>query len=314
MSNYSSSDRIAPSTAYFIKLGSGGAHEARCIEKDDTLWLGYIHVPHEFCQNGEWDKVRDLLIQTHGTAQGAATRHVNQIRAFYKSDETVLWVTFYKNLLWWCFAETGIQQLPDGSKIRQTRGGWKFCSIHGEPLDMGRLSGSLTSTQSFRGTICSVKEFDYLVRKINGERSPLEQGVLDARNQLERVLEQSIKLLNWKAFELLVDLIFRQAGWQRIGQLGKTQKTLDLDLFSPIANERYLVQVKSKAGRLQFEHFLTETSDMEVYNRYFFIVHTPSSTLGKNLETETCKLWFPAEIAQLVVRYGLVDWVIDRTM
>ncbi|GAB4533100.1 MAG: hypothetical protein Kow0063_14560 [Anaerolineae bacterium] len=221
-------------------------------------------------------------------------------------------MTFYKNRLYWCFAKPGVTLLPDGSKIRHTQDGWKSTDIHDNPLDMGRLSGKLLSMQGFRGTICAVKEFNYLVRKINGEHSPVEQAALDARDALLHALEEIIKRLDWKEFEELTDLIFRQAGWQRISQLGKTQKTLDLDLFSPIANERYLVQVKSKADRKLFEEFQEETAGMDDYTRYYLVVHTPLSNLDKALETDTHKLWLPAGIAGLVVQYGLVDWVIEK--
>jgi hypothetical protein len=304
--------RIRPSSAFYIKLGSRGDHEHECILVTNTLWVGYIDVPLELCQNREWEKVKAMFVQKRGCDPGTATRHVNQLRTFYEAGKDVLWVTFYRNLLWWCFARPEVTLLPDGSKIRYARDGWRSTDIRDNPLDMSRLSGKLTAMQGYQGTICSVKEFEYLVRKINGERPPLEQAAVEARDTLAQTIEQIIKRLNWKEFELLTDLIFRQAGWLRIGQLGKTQKTLDLDLFSPIANERYLVQIKSKAGRRQFEEFQEATSDMDIYSRCYFVVHTPISDLAKTLETDMHRLWLPAEIADLVMRYGLIDWVIER--
>ena len=305
--------KINPNSAFYIKLGSGGDHEHECIKVNNTLWLGYTDVPHELCRDRKWEEVKAVLMRKRGCSPGTATRCVNQICTFYEAGEDVLWVTFHKNQLWWCFARPEITLLPDGSKTRDTRDGWRSTDIHGKPLDMSRLSGKLISMQRYQGTVCSVKEFEYLVRKINGQRSPLEQAALDARDTLAQALEQIIRRLNWKEFELLTDLIFRQAGWQRIGQLGKTQKTLDLDLFSPIANERYLVQIKSRASRKQFEQFQEKTGGMEAFSRYYFVVHSPASNLIKALETEAYKLWLPVEIASLVIQYGLVDWVIEKT-
>jgi hypothetical protein len=304
--------KISPNSALYIKLGSGGKHEHDCIELNHTLWLGYHEVPHELCTRGEWEEAKAVFMRKEDADPGAATRHINQIRAFYEAGEDVLWVTFYKNRLWWCFAQAGVTLLPDGSKTRHTQDGWRSTDIHGKPLDMGRLSGKLLSMQGFRGTICSVREFDYLICKINSEHSPVEQAALDARDALLQALEEIIKRLDWKEFEGLTDLIFRGAGWQRVGQLGKTQKTLDLDLLSPIANERYLVQVKARVDRRLFEEFQEKTSGMDDYTRYYLVVHTPASNLDKALETDTHKLWLPAEIANLVVQYGLVDWVIEK--
>ena len=84
------------------------------------------------------------------------------------------------------------------------------------------------------------------------------------------------------------------------------------NLFSPIANERYLVQIKSRASRKQFEQFQEKTGGMEAFSRYYFVAHSPASNLIKALETEAYKLWLPVEIASLVIQYGLVDWVIEK--
>jgi hypothetical protein len=304
--------KLNPKSAFYIKLGHGGEHEQECIEVNHTLWLGYREVSHELCRSGEWEKARAVFMQKEDSDPGAATRHISQICTFYEEGEDVLWVTFYKNRLWWCFAAPEVTVLPDGSKIRHARDGWKSTDVHGKPLDIGRLSGKLLSMQGYRGTICSVRELDYLVRKINGETSPIEQAALDARDTLAHALERIIQQLDWKEFELLTDLIFREAGWQRVSDLGKTQKTFDLVLFSPITDERYLVQVKSHAGREQFERFQEETGGMQEYSQYYFVVHTPEQNLTQSAETDTHKLWLPGDIASLVVRYGLVDWVIEK--
>ncbi|GAB4533103.1 MAG: hypothetical protein Kow0063_14570 [Anaerolineae bacterium] len=54
---------INPSSALYIKLGSGGRYEHECIEVNQTLWLGHQNVPHDLCQDGEWDKAKAVLIQ-----------------------------------------------------------------------------------------------------------------------------------------------------------------------------------------------------------------------------------------------------------
>lgn len=303
---------INPSAAYYIKLGSGGSYEHQCIERDGTLWVGFNDVPHELCVAGEWEQVKALVQRLYNWPSNTAALKANQLRTFCEADETVLWITFYRHKLWWCFGRLGVTILPDKSKVRQTVDGWHDRDIHGRPLEVSRLSGGLVSLQGYRGTLCSVKQFDYLVRKINAERLPLEQAALDARDSLEGTLAQIIRRLTWQDFELLTDLIFRQAGWQRISRLGKTQKTLDLDLYSPIANERYLVQVKSRADQQQFEQFQSQTAGMEVYTRFYFVVHTPAEGLDLRLETEAHKLWLPEQIGRLVMRYGLIDWVIDH--
>jgi hypothetical protein len=165
--------------------------------------------------------------------------------------------------------------------------------------------------EGFRGTICSVKEFDYLVHKINGKLSAETQEAVKALENLERKIETLVRNLHWKDFETLVDLIFRQAGWQRVGILGGTEKTIDLDLLSPITSERYAVQIKSRAGRAEFENYQRRFTDMQGYNRLYFVVHTPSRDLveaGTTVSGEI-ELLLPDKIAHLTVKYGLADWV-----
>jgi hypothetical protein len=309
---YMSNKKIIPTSAFYIKLGSEGIHAETCIQKDGTVWLGYNEIAHNLCTGKEWEQVRTIFIEQLKSDPGAATRHTNQIKAFYEADENVLWITFHKNQLWWCFAKPEVILQSDGSKIRNTVDGWHETNVNRDEFDISRLSGSLLSVQGFRGTICAVREFEYLVRKINGESSALEKAAQDSYQGLRQALEKIIRELDWKEFELLTDLIFRQAGWQRISQLGKTQKTLDLELLSAIANERYWVQVKSRADISTFRKFQEETMGTGGYNRCYLVVHSPSSNLTKELETETHKLLLLDDIARLTVQYGLADWVIGK--
>ena len=304
--------KINPISALYIKLGSGGRFEKHCIEVAQVIRLGYNEIPHDLCLRGDWEAVREIFIQERGSDPGSATRHTNQVKAFYEAGNDVLWVTFYNNRLWWCFASPEITLLPDGSKTRPVKGSWCSTDIEGTTLVMDQLSGSLLSMQGFRGTICSVREFDYLVRKINAEQSPAEKAVQHSFEELVKALVAIIRQFNWKEFELLTDLIFRQAGWQRVNQLGKTQKGIDLDLISPIANERYYVQVKSKAGEKVFDDFVQRTTASDEYSRYYLVVHSPAGDLTKDLETDTHRLWLSDDIARLVVKYGLVEWVIGK--
>ncbi len=125
--------------------------------------------------------------------------------------------------------------------------------------------------QGFRGTICTVKEAKYLVNKINGIE-PVEVKEADAALlQLQEKVEAIIRSLTWQDFEMLIDLIFRQAGWQRVSVLGGTMKTLDLELISPITNERYGVQVKAKADLSVFEKYKMEgMNDMQGFTKFYF--------------------------------------------
>lgn len=303
--------KINPSKALYIKLGSSGQWEHECIHETQSLRLGYIEVDHNICLRGERDKVAEQCKPFRSDA-GAITRDVNQIRKFYEAGEDVLWVTFHANMLWWCFSRPEVTQLPDKTKIRPVVGEWKCTDIKGHPLQMDQLSGSLLSMQGFRGTICSVREFNYLINKINGTMSKEVEEAQATLSELEKKLEVIIQNLHWKDFEILINLIFRQAGWQRVSHLGGTQKTLDLDLLSPITGDRYGVQIKSEASLANFKDYQRQFEDMQGYSKFYFVVHSPSSDLKNIMEHNDFELILPHEVARLAIKYGLTEWIIAK--
>lgn len=305
--------KITANKVLFIKLGRGGEFEKECIEQNQTLRLGYTKVDHKLCINGQWDKVHDYFTTEKNLKTFVATSHTNQIKQFYEEDEKTLWITFYANKLWWCFSKPEITLLTDKTKIRPVIGKWSDKDINGNVLFAGNISGKLLKTQGFRGTICSIPEKKYALAKINCEQMKEVVEVEQAMFNLKTKLTSLIQNLQWKDFETLVDLIFRQAGWQRVGDIGKTQKTLDLELFAPVTGERAIVQIKAKSDLQQFLSYQEQFAKMNDYDKFFYVVHTAENnlTVYEN-ETET-KLYLVDKVAELTISAGLVEWVIKKT-
>lgn len=306
--------KINPVSALYIKLGPKGEYEEESLLQTHTVHVGWIEVPYGLCERGEWDNVRLKILPEVRGHQGTATNLRNQLRKFYESGTDVLWITFYQDHLYWCFADQTVTMQADGSRIRKAIGGWKRCDINGKDLDSSRLSGSLLAIQGYQSTICNVSKdnLTYLVRKINGESSPHEQKAIAARDALIDSLVEIIQELHWKEFELLSDLIFRQAGWQRLGVLGKAQKDIDLDLLSPITQERYRVQVKAAAGVGEYQILVNLASTNQEFARYYFVVHRPDASLQNMVEDPLVKIWFAKDVARFAVNYGLADWIIAK--
>lgn len=243
---------------------------------------------------------------------GSKTRKSNP--TVFEEDEQTLWITFYANKLWWCFSKPEITFLPDKTKARPVISKWSDKDINNSVLLTGNISGGLLKTQGFRGTICSVEEAKYALAKINNEQPKEVVEVENAFSELKSKLSVLIKKLQSKDFETLVDLIFRQAGWQRVGDIGKTQKTLDLELFAPVTGEKAIVQIKSQSDLTQFleyeEKFVPMKND---YDKFFYVVHSAKPNLEKyENETET-KLYLVDKVAELTISAGLVEWVIKKT-
>ena len=306
-------EHVTADRALFIKLGEGGCWEAECLDMG-TLRFGYREVPHEICEAGEWGKAEKHIL-SFSRDKGAATRHLNQLKQFYQATESVLWITFHSDRLWWCFSTNGVSALPGNDKVRQTVDGWKDADIDGKPLLKGTLSGRLLAVQGFQGTICSVSELHYLLHKINGTVEPHVALAQDAYEKLQAALLPIIRKLHPKDLETLTDLIFRQSGWQRVGVSGGTEKDIDLDLISPVTGERIAVQVKSKAKAATWSDYRGKYADMRGYSRFYFVTHSPSDDLCKAAaaaDDPAFILWGAETLASQAIRGGLTGWLLDK--
>ncbi|OOG60391.1 hypothetical protein [Rhodanobacter sp. C03] len=293
--------------AYFIKLGERGFWEKKCL-KDGTLWFGYNETPHDMCLRGDWGGVQAFW-KIVRKKEGTASNDARQIRTFYEADEHSIFITFHGGYLWWCKPKGRAAVIEDDARLRQTVDGWKRESIGGDPLIISRLSGKLTKTQMFRGTICEVAERAYLLRRINDEPTPEVAVAEEAEVILRARILAMVQLLDPKDFELLVELIFSSSGWRRQTRTGGTQKTIDLDLLLPTTGERAFVQIKSKTSGKEFESYAKDFRDTDAHARMFFVWHT-----GKvNVEpTEQITLWGPDEVPKMVLEAGLLSWLKDK--
>ncbi len=305
----------AATTARFIKLGAKGEWERECLEgKPGTIRLGFINPLHERCLAGDWNALTKHALEQWKKTEGKATEITNQVRDFYTLDEHTLWITFHRRQLWWCFASPEVIQLEDGTRIRHTLDGWSNASIGGKPLYVESLSGSLTRTQGFRGTICSIDAFEYLKRRLCDDVLPEVTAASNRLCDLHNALIKLIRSLNWKDFELLCDLIFSNAGWQRIATLGGTEKSIDLDLVSPVTQRRLFVQVKSRATKETFQKYLAEFDGHDQYDEMYFIVHSPAGNAATWISNcdPRIKVFTAPDVARLTVSAGLTNWLIEK--
>jgi hypothetical protein len=308
MTNY-----VTASRALFIKLGEGGMWETECL-REGTLRFGYQEVPHALCDSQNWPEV-ERIARNFSKDVGSATRHVNQIRQFYETDDKVIWITFHSDRLWWCYSHQTVSVLSGEEKLRRVVGAWSDSDIKGEPLLKGRLSGKLLAVQGFQGTICTVSELDYLLHKINGTVEPHVAEAQLAFESLQTALIPIIKELHPKDLEIFTDLIFRQSGWQRVGVSGGTEKDIDLDLISPVTGERIAVQIKSKASVSVWREYRDKYADMRGFSRFYFVTHSPNVGLRKEASTTEDPgfvFWGAEQLAALAVRGGLTGWLLDK--
>lgn len=304
-------ENIAPEKIRFIKLGEGGAWEAACIA-NGTLRLKYVSHQHEACQSAEWQQVKAYWLSYRKGNQGVATRDVNQIRDFYELAETDVWITLHQRKLYWCRAAREVMELDDKTRIRTVIGSWRCTDLRGKDLWIENLDGRVTQVAGFRGTICDVKQKEYLIRKINGEKSTSVLAVEASLHSLMTHVEELVKGLWWHDFELLVELIFSKFGWQRFSVMGAREKDIDLDLRLAASNKRALVQIKSETSRHQAQTCIDKLSNYSGHDEIYFIYHTCSEDMSALAHNATVHVWGPQVIARHVVNTGLAEWLIHK--
>ena len=302
---------IRPARVRYIKLGEGGRWEKQCLEKG-IIRFGFGSSNAErfpLCRARRWDELTKSFIAA-GKTDGTATRFTNETRLFFEDDGSTLWITFVGERLCWGLLEPSPpERHTDGDGVWRTIvGGWRWSDVNGEQLTKDRFSGALTKLAAYRGTSCDVDVAAYVVRRINGQKTPeVERAVAALGNMRESVL-RLMKLLGPRDFETLVDLVFSTSGWRRQGIVGKTQKTLDLDLILPSTGERAFVQVKSKTTSAELAEYVGKLDDHGPYDRMFYVFHSGEATT----DDESVTIVGPDELAGLVLDAGLVNWLIRK--
>ncbi len=298
-------DHVTASHIYFIKLGPGGEWEQECL-RDGVLRFGYREARRAFRTRENWDDVWNEMFRITGN-RGATSNHVRQFRTFLAADEDTIFITFISGLLYWCRPSGPIEMLNDDSHRRATIDGWHNTSIGGTILSADNLSGHLLKVQMYQGTICKVDAAAYLLRKLNDQPSPEAAAALLAEQALIKAIVAMMRHLTWQDFELLVDLVFSGSGWRRVGQLGRAQKTVDIEMVLPSTNERAFVQVKSAATAASLADYVAQLTQAQAYDRMFFVWH--SGDISDDLAPDNVSLLGPARLARMVLDAGLSSWL-----
>jgi len=304
-------DRVDFKRAYYIKLGREGKWEQASIS-ESKLRIGWGHQDVQDINRGDWQKIREQLRRSHHT-EGATTRDLNALRSICESTSEDLWITFSQGAMWWCRLGSREIYQDDTSKFRLVEGKWSNQDVRKEKrLEINSIPGVLSKIQGFRGTVCRVRALETLKRLVNAEPSPEYSEIEECETALIKSVGNGIRKLHWKDFETFVDLIFRGSGWRRLSMVGGTMKYTDLELEDPITRDKYQVQIKSRATFEDFERYAKQFN-REHYRKFYFVVHTPDKKLEALQEPPLdVELILPGQLSEMVVRLGLVSWLMSH--
>ncbi|WP_310540943.1 restriction endonuclease [Phenylobacterium sp.] len=306
--------QLEPTQIRYVKLGQNGAWLSRCIA-EGVIELGYDSVPHELAAAGDWATITKQMIEADGRSAGKATSFTREVRDFYTLGSDALWVTIGQGRLWWAFADPEVIAVDEdgrGARARKTLGGWSDQSLSGERLELSRLSTRLTKVAAYQQTICRVGDEDYLLRRLNGVVEPVVQRARAAQAEMVTSALDMIRRLDWRDFELLVDLIFAGSGWRRSSAVGgSSQADTDLILEQAVTGERAFVQVKSSASAATLRDYVQRFADDPSFDRLFFLCHSPGGALAAP-EDPRIQVWLGPQIAEQAVKAGLLEWLIEK--
>jgi len=314
MKNLARRDPISPQTRVrYIKLGEGGLWERECLN-EGVIRFGFGSASTErfpLCLAGKWEELTSSFIK-EGKDKGTATRFTNETRLFFKDTGSILWITFIGECLYWGFLDpTPPRPHPDGRGVsRVVRNGWSAIDLTGEPLTKDRLSSALTKLSAYRGTSCNVDVAQYLIRRLNGQKTPEVERAVAASKEMKASILEMMRLLGPRDFETLVDLVFSTSGWRRQGIVGKTQKTLDLSLMLPSTGETAFVQVKSKTSSAELAEYVAELDNLGAYDRMFYVYHSGEA----RTTDERVVVINPERLAELVFEAGLANWLMRKVL
>ncbi|MCV3243298.1 restriction endonuclease [Mesorhizobium sp. ZC-5] len=306
-------EMVEPQQVRYIKLGSGGIWAKPAIAASE-IDFSYREIPHELCVGGAWEAVKEKLAGSKASP-GAVTSALREVREFYELGPNCLWITIHGGHLWWAFAESevvwrGGPEKVRGPRFRRTIGKWSKSDVAGRDLRVEQITSRLTQVAGYRGTICKVDAKDYLIRRINAIVEPVVAKAEAARDVMISAASEMITGLHWKDFEVMTDLIFARSGWQRTTTVGEDADH-DILLEQPSTGETAFVQVKSKADGKVFDNYM-ERFRQSGLDRFFFVCHTPKG-IAQMSPSKNVHVWHGATLADITVKNGLFDWLIQRT-
>lgn len=306
---------VAPNEIRFIKLGPDGNWAWTALAKGE-IPFGYPSVPHPLCEAGDWEAVGRFLIEAQGRRAPQARAAARDLKDFYALGADCLWITIAEGYLWWAFAAPDIVWLGGtdaayGARVRRVLGAWRRTDLHGDPLWVSRLGAHLPHIAKTGHMIRRIKGADALIRRINAVETPLLVRAREARREMIAVARDMIAKLPWSDFVMMVDMTFARSGWRRVSQLDGFGKELELTLEEPATARTALAQVKPRAEQSELDAGVQRFVGLR-HDQMFFICRTSKEGLTER-GREDLHVWTQDRLADMSIRAGLYEWLIERS-
>lgn len=301
---------------HYIKLGKGGKWADDCFKKG-IIRFGWENIEGvDEINRKEWDKIAEKIKVIYKDKRNGATQDINALTRICDATQDEVFITFHKGSMFWCQPKNGPVKKDSESKYRECLRGWSDKPIGADkPLFINDISGYLTKTQGFQGTTCELvnRQKEIAWRLINNLPKESIKEVKSLKNKLIINIIDLLKDLHPKDCEILADLIFQRTGWQRISMHGENMKFIDMQYVEPITGNRYDVQVKSGAGKKEFDDYIQKYRDQKT-TKFYFIVFNPEISLKEVVVNDPkIELLMGEKLSELIFDLGLLNWLLQKS-
>ena len=308
---------ILPNSVRYVKNGRGGRWW-NAAKADGQIHLGWSTIPGPLLCTADLTAIEPLIRSEFGARKGA-TQDFKALRTLLDHPSQHVWVTFQEGCMWWCTVTDMIETNPNGET--NDRGHfWLTCASRWNNFSIGgtrrlataELPGTIAMLAGYQATVCEPSASADILRIIRNEDDVDAHAAAVARAAYENAVARMVTRLGPKDFELLVDLILSRSGWSRLAKLGGDTEGIDIEVENAATSEIAFVQVKSAANQAVLDDYVSRFNNRrERYNRMIFAVHSPTGNLSPRTD-QPVSVWAGKQIAQLVVKLGLGDWVARR--
>ena len=117
--------------------------------------------------------------------------------------------------------------------------------------------------------------------------------------------------LDWRDWEILIDLVMTRAGWRRLSAIGDGEVDIDLLLEHPTTGETAWVQIKTSSSQTELDDYIARYKADGSCDRFFYICHG-NEGLALAHDDPAMHLWRASDVAAQAIEAGLLDWVMER--
>lgn len=172
-------DKISFSKAHYITLGKKFHYAGQCIQ-EGTMRFDWKEQPIEYIHDKKWDLLKQRIAKEMNFSK-AATHDFNSLKAIAEAKTDEIWITRYKECLWWgkLNGTPMKEDNPSKSKYRVIQGGWSNKDINGTKLKITKSGRkwfinnnypTIARTLKYSATECSVNDHYALEMLLNGHQ------------------------------------------------------------------------------------------------------------------------------------------------